>query len=285
MSLAYHCPTFWEDAIQKKTSDKADAATLYSFIELTTVFLLWGVLFIADFSFDLKVLPYSFLFAAFFAMGMIGRIFAFKTGLVSLTSLIIQTSLILVCIWGMVFWEESFNAVIAVGLLLVLISLFLCLYKGKNQEGEEKKKVSFKWILLCILGFIGNAGCTIVQRVQQLDFDGQHKSMLMFFATCFVAIFGFLAYWKSDKTDTKAILKKQTPFPVLAGASNVLLNVSIMMLATASPLLSTNLIYPAVAIGGLIITSLFSVVALKEKLKWWQWMGVGLGIIATGLLS
>ena len=109
--------------------------------------------------------------------------------------------------------------------------------------------------------------------------------MLMFFATCFAAIFGFLAYWKSDKIDTKAILKKQAPFPVLAGASNVLLNVSIMMLATASPLLSTNLIYPAVAIGGLIITSLFSVVALKEKLKWWQWMGVGLGIIATGLLS
>lgn len=74
----------------RKTSDKKDASALGGFIELSAVFVLWAIMFCLDFSFDTAVLPYSFAMAAFFAMGMLGRIFAFKYGSFVLTSLAIQ---------------------------------------------------------------------------------------------------------------------------------------------------------------------------------------------------
>lgn len=268
----------------RRTSDKKDASALYSFLQLLIIFLLWGVMFCFNFSFDIKVIPYSLLFAVCFATATIGKMFAFKTGPVMLTGLIVQMSLIAVCIWGLIFWGDKFSAKIGIGLVLVSLSLWLSLYKGKDKSGE-KKKISIKWILFCAISFVGNAGCTIVQTTQQMRFDGQHKNMLMFFATFFAMLLGLALYLKSDKTDTKAILKTETPFPVLAGAFNVALNYFVMALTTAVPLLSSSFRFSAIGVGGLIITSLFSLFAFKEKLKWWQWIGVGLGIVATCLLS
>ena len=72
-------------------------------------------------------------------------------------------------------------------------------------------------------------------------------------------------------------------FDVAAGVGNVFLNVFVMLMAVSS--LSPTLIYPTIAVGGLIITTCFSVLAFREKLKWWQWIGVAIGIIATAILS
>ena len=121
----------------RRTADKKDASALYGFLELATVFLLWTVLFAAKFSFDVKVLPYSLLFAVFFAMGMVGKIFALKTGPVLLTTLVIQSSLIAVSLWGMAFWEAKMSVKVGVGLLLILLSLWLCLYNGKREENKK----------------------------------------------------------------------------------------------------------------------------------------------------
>jgi multidrug transporter EmrE-like cation transporter len=40
-----------------------------------------------------------------------------------------------------------------------------------------------------------------------------------------------------------------------------------------------------IAVGGLAVTSIFSLVAFKEKLHWWQWVGVAVGAVAVALLS
>ncbi len=261
----------------RKVTGKKDTSQFYNFILLGAVSLGWLVLYLTDFSFDLKVLPFSLLFAFFYVTCNIALIQALKCGPVSLTSLILNLSLILTTMWGFFFWDAAFNWVVSLGLVLVVIALVLCIYT------KEKATISKKWLFYVFVAFIGNAGCSISQRTQQILFNGQHGRMLMFFATAISFIVCIVRYLRSEKSDSKFMLKHAGWFPVIAGLSNVGLNLMTIILATSN--ISTNLIYPVIGVGGLAITLLFSQFAFHEKLRPAQWCGILAGAVATVLLS
>ena len=263
----------------RKNANIKDSSRLYNCLQLASVFTLWCILYIFNFSFDARVLPYCLLFAVCFTVCNIGIINSLRHGPMTLTSLFSSLSLILTTVWGFAFWDDEVTVVVAVGLVLVVTSIYLCLYTGKKEE----KKISLKWVLFILMAFFGNAGCSIVQRTQQMNFDGQHKYMLMTFATFLSALSCLIIYLKGSKTDTGDILKKSWYLPTMAGSCNVVLNLFVMFLAS-SPL-SPSFIYPVIGVGGLMVVTLFSLFVFKEKLKWQQWVGIALGTIATVLLS
>ena len=232
-----------------------------------------------DRSVNLKVVPYALLFSVGYISAMIGLVYALKTGSVVLTSLILQLSLIATTIWGFFFWTAKFSLDVGVGLILVVIALWLCLYTGKKDEA----KLNPKWLFWVLILFLGNSCCTIVQKTQQIDFDGQYGSFMMMIATGLGVISTAFLYLKGDRSQEKTLLKESWYFPVLAGVLNALLNLFIILLATTS--LSPNLIYPVLSIGSLMLVTGFSAFVFKEKMQWWQWIGVGIGIIAIALLS
>lgn len=263
----------------RKNEGKRAPAALYNFLQAAAVFVCWCALYLFDFSFDVAVLPYSVLFAVCFTVCNVGIIYALRTGPTSLTTLFLSLSLILTTIWGFFFWNAPFTTVVAIGLVLVVLSIVLCLYTGQKEE----KKISFKWIIFVLMACFGNAGCTVVQRTQQTAFGGEHGEMLMAFATLFSTIACLVLYLRSDKRDTKAIFRASFYYPVLAGVCNVILNLCVMLLALTT--LSPSLIYPVISVGELVLVMFFSLFAFKERLKWWQWVGVVFGTVATVLLS
>lgn len=262
-----------------KKTNKKDSSALYNFLLLVSVFLCWGVLYSIKFSFEITVIGYSLLFAICYSACNIGIINALIYGSAMLTSLFVNLSLILTTVWGFVFWKAEITIFVVLGLILVILSIFLCLFTKKKDE----KSVSLKWLVYVIVAFLGNAGCSIVQRTQQIRFDGEHGNMLMFFATGISALASFLIYDNSDKTDTKTVLKYLWWIPVCAGVCNVVLNMFVMILSITD--LSPSLIYPVIGVGGLIVVMLFSLLLFSEKLKWWQWLGIAIGSIAVILLS
>lgn len=181
---------------------------------------------------------------------------------------------------GIFFWESPFTLFVGVGLALVVVALFLCLYNGKAGGAG---KVSVRWLFFSALMFFGNAGCSIVQKTQQMNFDGQYGNFLMFVATGCAVLSATVVFLKSDRRDCKRILKGSWYYPVLAGVLNGVLNLCVILLATSR--LSPSLVYPSLAIGSLALTTVFSWLVFKEKMRWWQWLGVGVGAVATGLLS
>lgn len=256
------------------------ASSLYSFLQICSVFVGWLVLWAIDFSFDVAVLPYSLLFSVGYTLAMVGMIKAMETGSVALTSLIMQLSLIGTTVWGFFFWDSKVTELVVIGLILVVVALVLCLCDGKEEKGKRKDK---RWLLYVALMFVGNVCCTIVQKNQQLRFDGRHGNQMMCFATLFALIFCALRFLRGEKGDVKNILKTSLHFPVLSGLSNVFNNFFVLLLAV-SPL-SPSLIYPVLSVGGLMITMLFSLFVFQEKMRWWQWLGIGVGCIAVALLS
>ena len=114
-------------------------------------------------------------------------------------------------------------------------------------------------------------------------FEGKYGTTLMFFATLVSAVTGWILYSKSKKGNGKRLWKTAGIFPVGTAVCNVLLNLAVMALAL-SPL-SPSLIYPVIGVGGLIIVTVVSLFLFREKMRWWQWLGVVTGLISVGLLS
>ena len=256
-----------------------DPVPAYNFLLLATVFIGWYVLYAFDFSFDVSVLPYSLSFALLYIFSFLGTIYALKSGSAALTSLLIGFSLILTTVWGLIFWNAELNAVIVSGLVLAVISVFLCVFRPE----ESKKKASLKWFLCVVVAMVGNAGCQIIQRTQQTTFNGRHGKMLMTIAAFISFAVFFVIYLVKRKSGSEPVTKKTAYLPVLSGVCNVLLNFFVILLATSE--LSPSLVYPAICVGGIIVVTLFSLAVFKEKLRRIQWVGIVIGIAATLLLS
>ena len=264
----------------RKNSSFKETAKLYNLLILGTVFICWLIKFLTNPMFDFTVIIYSLVFTVGYTTAMLSSICAYREGPMTLSSLIMQLSMISTTVWGFFFWGSEITAPIIVGLLLVIVALVLCLYTGKAGEGE-KKRISAKWILYILLFFVGNSVGTITQRTQQLDFDSAYGDFFMTVATSVSFAVCLFVYLKSDKTDTKKILEGSWYVPILCGAFNFLQNLFVIKLAA---LLSANIVYPVLMIGSLAVTSIFSIVILKERMNWWQWLGVVLGAIAIALL-
>ena len=263
----------------KQVGAYKDSGIFYNFILLASVFVGWGVLFAMSPSFDAGVLLYSVLFAACYAACQFGTIQALRHGPATLTALFNSLSLILTAIWGLIFWHAPLTVLVVMGLILVVCSITLCVY----TKSDEEKSISVKWLLYATLALLGNAGCSIVQRTQQMQYDGQHGNMLMLFATGLCALLYLLIYLRSDKSDTKPMLKRSGWVPVCAAVCNLILNLTVILMASTD--LSPSLIYPLIGVGGLSIVTVFSLVVFKEKMSRRQWLGVAIGAIAVVLLS
>ena len=277
--LTFASSSIFGKMFNRQNGERKDSGTFYNFFLLISVFLGWCVLYALDFSFDAKVLVYSALFGLCYTVTNIGSINALKHGPVALTASLVGLSLILATIWGFFFWGAKVTVPVIIGLILVVVSIVLCLY----SKEKEKKSFSLKWLFYVSLAFFGNAGATIIQRTQQIQYGGQHGNMLMVFAIGFSAVAYLFIYLKSNRCDSRVMLKCSWWLPVLAGIFNVALNALVMLMAMTD--LSPSLIYPVVSVGGLAVVTIFSLFVFKEKMYPKQWVGVAIGAVAVVLLS
>lgn len=262
---------------------KASSSQFYNFMQLCSVCICWAIMFIINPEFDIAVLPYALGFSLGYCIAVFGIINALRTGPVMLTTLMTQMSLVVVSVWGFIFWDAPVTPFVLIGLCLTVVAIFLCLYTGKkNSKATEKVKITPKWIMFALMAFGGNAMCSIFQRTQQMVFGGRYGNQLMFFAT-FIGVIAFaVIYLRSDLCDHKFLMKKSF-IPLIAGACNVAMNIFIITLATSS--LPSTMVYLPMSIFPLIIVSLFSLIVFREKLRISQWVGVGIGIVSVVLLS
>lgn len=259
--------------------NKADRnfSRLYNLIVTASSCLAWCVLFIPDFDFSPQVLPYSFAFGVFYVLIFTGLFYAMKHGSPSLTSFVKQLSLIVVSMWGFVFWKNPLSLNVTIGLLLVLVALYLCF------KPEKGAKANPTWLLFSLMLIVGNAGCSIIQKYQQLHFDGNYGKLLMVCATFTSSVICFLLNLHSDRPRVKELSRYTVILPALAGLSSTFLNVFVLKLITSS--IPESVFFPVIGVGGIILTTLFSVGIYKEKLSKTRFVGLLVGIVAIVFLN
>ena len=255
------------------------AVLLYNLLYSVVAWLGWGVLYLTKFSFEPGVLLYSAAFGISYTVAVVFQVLALKHGPTSLTGLMMQMALILTTVFGLFFWNAPITLPVIIGLILVVISIYLSVY----QKGADTNKLSPKWFLYAMLAMIGNAGCSIFQRQQQIAFNGKNGEMLMFFALMVTTTVCLVRFLTGKKENIGETIRRSGYIPAISGALNVALNLFVILLATSS--LSSSLIYPVIGVGGLAVTALVSAILFREKLSVKQWIGMGIGAVAIGLLS
>lgn len=266
---------------QKKNRTRVGSTQLYNLVMISSVLITWAVIWAFEGGFSLKVLPYSLIFGVGYSAAIIGLFNAIKCGPTALSTLILQLSLIATAVWGLFFWGSPVTVPVILGLILVAVSLFCCIY---TKSSDSENRVSLKWIIWVSICFVGNSAASIVARVQQIDFDGLHKGQFITLATLITLVICIIMYARSDKRDTAVVLKKSGYLPILSGVLNALYSVLILVLAT-SKVVPASLLYPTVGVGSIALVSLFAQFVLKERMSKLQWTGLVIGAVATALLS
>lgn len=262
----------------KRAKGAAGADALYTMLVVLTATVGWFVLFAIDGEFLPEAIPYSLLFGVCYAAAQIGMVKAIACGPLSLTVLLVQFSCVLTVVWGFLFWGVTVSPRAIIGLVLASAALVCCVV-----EKGESRTLSGKWLLFALLSLLGNAGCIISQRTEQIACDGRGGNMMMAFAMVIASAACIGIFGKSRKENCRHLARRLFPFPLAAGVCNLFLNLATIRMATGT--LSPALIYPAIAIGTLSLNILFSVLFFGERPTARRWIGIAFGAAAVVLLS
>ena len=266
-----------QNVVKKPYTQKTNGNGVYFFTTLLSgAALLFFALTSPELAFDLSFVPYSVAFAVSYALASLFAVLAIAYGSLSLTSLITSYSLMIPTFYGLIFLKDPFGKGFIFGLVFLIVSLFLINKKDGNI------KFSLKWIIFVIVAFIGNGMCSVVQKMQQVAFDGAYKNEFMIVALAIVTVVMFVMTMIKERKGIKLYLKAGWHLSIICGALNGMVNLFVMILSNRMPV---SLMFPLISAGGLIVTYLVSRFLYKEKLTRMQFLGFIFGLAAIVFLN
>ena len=277
-----------QKAYNKKVGGGAFIFSAASALVAMLVFLIASK---GELSFQMEVVGYSVLFAVGYCMALAFSFLAIANGSLSLTSLVLQFSLIIPTFYGIFFLQEETDFFLFAGIALLVASIVLVNIpvgekKGKNAETEKteknQNKTTWKWALFALLMFIGNGGCSTVQKMQQIHFNGLYKSEFMIVALIITTVALVVISLFTERKEMLPALKKGVGYYAVYGVANGISNLIVLLLATK---MSSSIVYPVLSAGGIVITSFVSVFVYKEKMNLFQKIGLILGVLAIVALN
>ncbi len=267
----------FQNIVQKPYTQKTEGKGVFTFTLMSSLAaLLFFVVTSKGLRFDSGILLYSFFFALSYMTCSVALVAAIGSGSLSLTTLINSYSLMLPTLYGLIFLKDPIKPGLIPGILLLAVSLFLT-----NKKGSDKK-FSVKWLIYVSLAFVGNGMCTIVQKTQQLAFDGAYKNEFMIAALATVVILLIPVVVKKEGKNALSLIKTGWKWALPCGLANGLTNMLVMVL---SGVMAASLMFPLISAGGLIITYLVSKFFYKEDLTKTQTAGLFVGVASVILLN
>lgn len=237
-------------------------------------FLLFAVLGAGEFSFSLKLLPYSVAFAASFVCAIMGSLLAMAYGSMAVAMLASSYSLVIPTLYGAIFLGDRPSPFNLFGLFLLLLSIYLV----RRGKGERNGK---KFLLCLLLSFFGNGLCSLVQKLQQLHFAGSCKNEFMLLSLLLSGVFLLLAMAGKGESPLKDT-KRSVPMGLACGIAAGGMNYLVMVLTNRMP---NVVLYPSISAGGLILGFFTAVLVFREKLEKHQYCGYTLGVFSIILLN
>ncbi len=258
-----------------------DMASIFAFNTISSlvgaiVLLLWGVSMPSAFTLWLGIL-----FGIVTALQALALLWALRIGPMSYTSVIGSFSTLVTAVSGALFFDESITVLQAIG-----IAIMLCSFVFAAEKDKDKKKSSFRWLLLCTVNFLFIGCIGIMQKVHQAStYRAELNSFLVIafvvaglFSGILAALFGkHTAREKQQKRSVSLLLLCM----IVSGVGAALNNRFNLYL---SGVMDSAIFFPVVNGGGLVFSTFAAVVFFKERLTKKQWIGILLGIVAVFML-
>ena len=267
-----------QQVVTKSYGAKVKGGT-YSYSVGTMVFaLLFFVLTSGgSFNFSFSIMGYSVAFAVATSVTIIFTLLAINEGPLALTSLLMQYSLLIPTLYGLIVLGEPISLFLIIGIVFLIISIVLI-----NFDKKEERKINLKWVIYAILMFVGNGSCSMIQKMQQIKFDGGYKNEFMIVAYGMSIVILFVAMLCQERTTCVSDLKRGFFYYLIRGLGVGGVNFLVLVLANR---MDASVMFPVISAGGIIATYLLSITIYKEKLSIFQNIGVVLGIISLVFLN
>lgn len=265
-----------QQILQKQYNTKEKKPAPFLFLAVTIVIAMVFFLLTSKFklNFTAKIVPHSIVFSIFYTMSYVGNILALSCGSLAITTLVLSYALVLPAFYGVIFLNEQISPAACIGFVMLIISIFLLNLK------KEKAEFSLKWIVFLIIAFFGEGFCTIVQKNQQLCFDGAFKNEFMILALAISAIIMLIFAFANKELNriSKFCIKTGT----LNGISNAVVNLFIMILSGIIP---NFVLFPSISAGGIAISFVTALLIFREKFSKIQLIGYAIGVASVVLLN
>lgn len=225
------------------------------------------------------------LFGLCFSMTILFYLCAIACGPLSYTSFYLSASMLLPTGAGILFFREKPSLSLGAALLLFLAA-FYCL----NTSGREEKG-GRKWLFFCLLTFLCNGCCGIVQKTQQHLTGGRDAVSMMFTGFGCAALCYALCFIAARQGGRKNASPKTSPVSVLRGN---LLPVCLLALSSMGGNLLLTLLsgqtdgsYLFPLVQGSIVpgVTLCSVIFFREKLTLRGKLGILAGAMGIIILN
>lgn len=236
-----------------------------------------------NFSISFYTVIMALIFGTITLFQQLFNLLALETGPFSYTNVIISLSTLIPTLSGAIFWNEKISFIQICGILL----LILCLVLSVDFSNKDKK-TNMKWFIYSMCAFATTGLIGVMQKIHQTSI---YKDELdVFLITSFVFSF-IISSILAALFNKKRLTSKSTSKTILSFTPIVLLLLSGIFVAVnnkfnlyLSGILDSAIFFPLVNGGGLILSSIFSVIVFKEKLSHVQWLGLVIGIISTILI-
>ncbi len=226
----------------------------------------------------------AMLFGIFFACAVLFIAECYACGPMSLTSIIVNSSVIIPILYSCISLKESTTATQITGCILLAITF---LFSAFNAESKENSKINFKWLIFVLIAFISNGLTAVIQKNYKIsapDSDGNIFMAIAYFTAGIILLISFFlkqrkAAIKSDKIKHISLM---AILVLVAGLGSFIGNGILMKLSNQ---MSAALLYPFIN-GGICVTlSLASILIFKEKLSIRKALTIIIGLSAVIVLN
>ena len=239
---------------QVKQQKKAEGLFLYQACFCLTA----SVLFLCIGRQLAKPLLPAVLFGLFFAAAIFCSAKCCEIGSMSLTSIIINLSLLVPLLYSWFFLNESVLPRSIIG--CVLLSATFVLSSGASR----KERYSNWWLLLVVIGFAANGTTAVVQKQQQLlqANSGAFLGTAYLVSAIVIAILFFVKKGNQQTTHFVQSLPKTVAYSLLSGFGSFAGNGLLMYLSTK---INGGVLYPVINGGLCLVCSAVSFLVFREK--------------------
>lgn len=188
--------------------------------------------------------------------------------------------------FGIVLFNEPYNAWKFIAVALMTVALFLTVDDAKIKGG---KKNVVKFFIYSFLVFFANGGTAVFATIHQkeqyahLAVTSYQFALNEYFFTFLFSVIVVLIYFIRNKNDVKenvslVVSKKNIAFPLVYAGVHAFANIMLLLALTGLP---ASVQFPVITGGTIFLTTILGKFLFKDKTTVKTWIGVGIIIVAT----
>ena len=221
-------------------------------------------------------------FGLSYAAATVFVVLAIKCGSLAKTTLITSYSLLVPAFAGLIILREPLGIPMIAGMILLVLSLWLTNHRKKTAD-TPKEKISLKWLVFVLLGFVGNGMCSTVQKLAPHYLGADVNLTLSTIAALGLSTVVLIAAsFLTKETDLRSTLRVGGPLSLFCGLFNGAVNYLAIYLNQFIP---ASVMFPVLSAGEIILIVPYALLVRRERFTAKQWVGFAVGVVSVVLLN